>query len=515
MVVPKRADDGRRIRRRHGSKKGSRKVKPAPFIDDVEQQLQLQRQQRCIQEIIAAALKAEEEQPPPPPQREPIRHVLASLKISDASVLEQRPYRRAGAVTSPCTRSHASSSTRFPLDFQSRRRFRTWASWAGRSVVRDHLQPDTSHVIHSVMDYPPETAPWYRTLDLVAHSLHDSQLAFLSGYSHPVPGTFNNCELRSANGGRLWPDAPGDGRFYSIQWCASALTFLSRTNILRQSCLGIRQTNSVSLLETDTLLHDVTSCQEGHFVAGTDECGLLYWDVAHERHYYTKPRSEGRRRSRKDAALCVQAVDPHVVCVGHRSGQLCLVDKRTPPRPGWDSYHDWDSAGSVTRLLLLNGSLLASRHLFGSTRLHDMRQLSSQGNVASPSIVHDWQLPWPSRTSRFTGVCTDPGQTVVVAPGVGPDHESGCLKLWSICSGEFLGTCPLPLVTDTSSIELATSTVPFYSSYDGGSNRADTRLDNGGGFSMWVRVGGHGSFSIYPVRCSEGRWNGGEYNTAS
>jgi hypothetical protein len=173
---------------------------------------------------------------------------------------------------------------------------------------------------------------------------------------------------------------------------------------------------------------------------------------------------------------------------GHRTGEVTLFDCRsatcqsTLPRKICGSQHqrqrhqqqqqrDGESIRTIVNILPLTETphYVVTRGIFDTCRLYDMRKLTS--NVLSyskdPSIVHEFTVPTcvsrriEKKASLCSGVATNPSQTVAIAPYTRAGTHDGsqsevCLGIWSLYTGEFIGS--KDLVSSAAAAAAATST---------------------------------------------------------
>mmetsp|Transcript_27732 Transcript_27732/g.42451 ORF Transcript_27732/g.42451 Transcript_27732/m.42451 type:complete len:710 (-) Transcript_27732:57-2186(-) len=161
---------------------------------------------------------------------------------------------------------------------------------------------------------------------------------------------------------------------------------------------------------------------------------------------------------------------------GHRNGQISIVDRRsriTSGILGTDSSSSWLSSkkkgnkrnnsvgsttaaatfGSTTKILTTPGesnNVLCKGSLSGSCRLYDIRKLGtatkSRGNgsycssmVWDMAVPSDLLCPTGLSSSCCSGLAVDPTCTIVISPFVNT-HKDPCLGVWSLSTGEFVGS---------------------------------------------------------------------------
>eukprot|EP00526_Cylindrotheca_closterium_P005927 CAMPEP_0113618834 /NCGR_PEP_ID=MMETSP0017_2-20120614/9550_1 /TAXON_ID=2856 /ORGANISM="Cylindrotheca closterium" /LENGTH=580 /DNA_ID=CAMNT_0000528373 /DNA_START=143 /DNA_END=1885 /DNA_ORIENTATION=- /assembly_acc=CAM_ASM_000147 len=157
------------------------------------------------------------------------------------------------------------------------------------------------------------------------------------------------------------------------------------------------------------------------------------------------------------------------IAFGHRNGQVSLLDLRQSQSCCSILQHlpkDSSSSilGSATDLQFLsNNHQLLVKRSFGSTQLHDLRQMTSsssssqQGDSSSTSrimprrratmsssVVHHLQVPsdhgiLTTASSRCNGMVVDPTcQQTLISPYIDSDHNAA-LGFWSLNTGTFAG----------------------------------------------------------------------------
>ena len=173
--------------------------------------------------------------------------------------------------------------------------------------------------------------------------------------------------------------------------------------------------------------------------------------------------------------------------MGHRSGQLSLLDSRTPnlvcrSTERIEEFHD--GFGAVTALnALSNGNEILAKGSFGDCRLYDIRLMgtASPGGLRSQhspkrrmdsAVVRALQLPTVfdsvrSKMSQYcNGVTTVEGESMVIAPLLDQSEEP-CFGCWSLRSGQWIGQRQIsPSQSRTASLSndptVASSTIPPY-----------------------------------------------------
>lgn len=133
--------------------------------------------------------------------------------------------------------------------------------------------------------------------------------------------------------------------------------------------------------------------------------------------------------------LCIDQDKAGGVAIGHRNGDLSLVDIRS--RRSRTAKQDF---GPVTSLNYVSPTTLLSRSYSGIVLLHDLRSLSS--NTAGSSIVYDFSVPVGQRNKRLSakcsGIAVDSTGTTILSPFV-DQHDLPNLATWSLHTGDFVG----------------------------------------------------------------------------
>lgn len=194
---------------------------------------------------------------------------------------------------------------------------------------------------------------------------------------------------------------------------------------------------------------------------------------------------------------------------GHRNGQVSLLDLRQSQSccsilqhlPTNDSISQ--ILGSATDLQFLSNHQLLVKRSFGSTQLHDLRQVSSQLlsqsrriRRSATSVLHHLRVPsddiLTTASSTCNGMVVDPTcQQTLLSPYIDADHNAA-LGFWSLNSGTFAGKKILAKnpERDPIFVEMCpTTTASFLNNNRGDENREHHGLSNPSDFGVWLKCG--------------------------
>jgi hypothetical protein len=174
---------------------------------------------------------------------------------------------------------------------------------------------------------------------------------------------------------------------------------------------------------------------------------------------YSEEVTSSKWMNSKSDALCVEAdYDGGLACVGYRNGQLVVTDLNVQIQAGTGKMNEenspWEPHGSIHSLVSIGNKQMLSRGSTGACRLWDLRKLSSDSSFRTESaIVTEYCFPADQVAQRLTrkcrGIATDPSHSSVFSPMVSEDGEIPCLGIWSLHTGEYVGSKPLAPHPDT------------------------------------------------------------------
>jgi len=203
-------------------------------------------------------------------------------------------------------------------------------------------------------------------------------------------------------------------------------------------------------------------------------------------------------------SLCVQVKQDGDAFFGHRNGQLTIFDEYDQSCCSTKASQSFGSIASLN--ILERGDQLLARGSFGSCRLYDVRKMGMDSYYYDddPSVVHEFTLPDHLSTERLTtrcnGVATNPVQSVAISPFVN-EEEAPCLGVWSLYSGQYLGSRKLALdsgdemtpATSTwgvSWVELCQTITPAWRWKDECTERPERAAEPvPGAFGLWYKCG--------------------------
>ncbi|CAJ1951646.1 unnamed protein product [Cylindrotheca closterium] len=191
------------------------------------------------------------------------------------------------------------------------------------------------------------------------------------------------------------------------------------------------------------------------------------------------------------------------IAFGHRNGQVSLLDLRQSQSCCTILQHlPIDSTseifGSATDLKFLSNHQLLVKRSFGTTQLHDLRQISSRLEQDSSkmrrratSVVHHLQVPsdgiLSTASSRCNGMVVDPTcQQTLLSPYIDSDRNA-TLGFWSLKTGTFAGQKILAKnpERDPIFVEMCPTTTASFL------NRGEMKhgLSNPSDFGVWLKCG--------------------------
>eukprot|EP00980_Cylindrotheca_fusiformis_P002881 scaffold674_cov126-Cylindrotheca_fusiformis.AAC.20 len=190
------------------------------------------------------------------------------------------------------------------------------------------------------------------------------------------------------------------------------------------------------------------------------------------------------------------------VAFGHRNGQVSLLDLRQPSMcssivqyMGESTSQSLPVLGSATDMKFVsNQHQLLVKRSFGSTQLHDLRQVSSSKNN---SVVYNYTVPsdiLPTASATCNGLVVDPTcQQTLMTPYINTNHDA-CLGFWSMKSGTFVGNTVLAKnggdagEKDTLFVEMCQTTTAAFvpKSFD---KRTQQHESDPCRFGVWLKCG--------------------------
>jgi hypothetical protein len=196
------------------------------------------------------------------------------------------------------------------------------------------------------------------------------------------------------------------------------------------------------------------------------------------------------------------------VAFGHRNGQVSLLDLRQSHTCCSILQYMGESStspllGSATDLKFLSSNQqLAVKRSFGSTQLHDLRQISSLSanhhhhSRRNPSVVHNFVVPsnniLATASATCNGLAVDPScQQTLMTPYINPNHQA-VLGFWSLRSGVFVGSTVLAKnrEDDTIFVEVCSTTTASFSSH------SKQKMDPSQ-FGVWLKCGRFSKQSLH------------------